>query len=432
MLCLSWPLVLLTFHHPNVILPMPATCPECVAVAGEPPTSAPPAPPATHATHARWPAIGALGLGVFGLVTAEFLPASLLTAMAADLQVSDGAAGQAVTATALVGAVAAPSIPLLTRRFDRKPVMLALTVLLVVSNLIAATAGSLATLLVARVMLGVALGGFWSMAAALAMRLVPASLFARAMSVILTGVSVATVCAAPIGAWMGELWGWRSAFVAAGVVSAITLVAQLVTLPALPPRDNPSLRVLGELLMRPSVRVALLAVLLVISGHFAGFTYIRPLMEQVTHLPVSAISAVLLGYGIGGFFGNFAGGALAGRSERHAIVAGGALIALLAASLLVAGQSATVTAIAVALWGFAFGAFPVGFQTWIVRAAPDQAEGAGGLLVAAFQIAIASGAMGGGLLVDQVGALGGPGFALAAITLGTLLTLRHGPRPARI
>jgi DHA1 family purine ribonucleoside efflux pump-like MFS transporter len=369
-------------------------------------------------------------MGVFGLVMAEFLPASLLTAMSADLGVSDGAAGQAVTATALVGAVAAPALPLLTRRLDRRVVMLALSALLVLSNLLAATAGSLATLLVARVMLGVALGGFWSMSAALAMRLVPDHLFARAMSLILTGVSVATVCAAPVGAWMGDLWGWRSAFVAAGVVSLATLAVQAATLPKLPPRDKPSLRVLGELLRRPPVRVALLAVLLVISGHFAGFTYIRPLMEQVTHLSVGAISGVLLGYGIGGFFGNFAGGWLAGRSERQAIVAGGVLIAVLAAALLVAGGSPVVTAIAVTLWGFAFGAFPVGFQTWIVRAAPDQAEGAGGLLVAGFQIAIASGAVGGGLLVDRIGALGGPAFAVVALTLGTLLTLRHGPRAA--
>jgi predicted MFS family arabinose efflux permease len=387
--------------------------------------------PCPTANPARWPAVVSLALGVFGLVTAEFLPASLLTAMAGDLGISAGAAGQAVTATALVGAVAAPSIPLLTRRFDRKAVLLALTLLLVLSNALAATADSFGVLLAARVMLGVALGGFWSMAAALAMRLVPERLFARAMSVVLTGMSVATVCAAPVGAWMGDLWGWRSAFVAAGVVSVLTLVFQLVTLPALPPRDNPDLRVLGRLLARPGVRMALLAVLLVISGHFAGFTYIRPLMEDVTHLSVSAISAVLLGYGIGGFFGNFAGGLIAERSERYAIVAGGAVIAVLAASLLVAGGSAVVTAVAVALWGFAFGAFPVGFQTWIVRAAPDQAEGAGGLLVAAFQVAIASGAVGGGLLVDHIGALGGPAFAVAALALGTVLTLRYGPRPAR-
>jgi predicted MFS family arabinose efflux permease len=378
----------------------------------------------------HWPAIASLTLGVFGLVTAEFLPASLLTAMAADLGISAGAAGQTVTATALVGAVAAPSIPLLTRRFDRRAVMVALMLLLVLSNLLAVTASSLGVLLAARVILGVALGGFWSMAAALAMRLVPERLFARAMSVILAGVSVATVCAAPLGAWMGEVWGWRSAFVAAGALSLVTLATQVATLPALPPKDNPDLRVLGELLTRPGVRVALLAVLLVISGHFAGFTYIRPLMENVTHLPVSAITAILLGYGIGGFFGNLAGGVLAERSERRAIVAGGSLIVVLAASLLLAGSSTWVTAVAVVLWGFAFGAFPVGFQTWIVRAAPDQAEGAGGLLVAAFQIAIASGAIGGGMLVDHIGALGGPTFAAAAITLGTLLTLRHGPRAA--
>lgn len=385
------------------------------------------APPAT----ARWAAVGSLTLGVFGLVTAEFLPASLLTAMAADLDISVGAAGQTVTATALVAAVAAPSIPLLTRRIDRKLVMLALTVLLVLSNVMSALASSLAVLLTARLLLGVALGGFWSMAAALAMRLVPPTLFARAMSLVLTGVSVATVCAAPIGAWMGALWGWRSAFVAAGVVSVMTLMVQLIAMPSLPPRDKPSLRVLGELLRRPGVRVALIAVLLVISGHFAGFTYMRPLMEQVAHLSVSAVTAVLLGYGVGGFFGNFAGGFIAERSERRAIVLGGALIVGLATALLLAGQSPLVTTVAVVLWGFAFGAFPVGFQTWIVRAAPDQAEGAGGLLVAAFQIAIASGAVGGGLLVDHVGALGGPAFAAVAITLGTLLTLRHGPRLAR-
>ena len=388
--------------------------------------AAPLDPPVHDAAH--WPAVASLSLGVFGLVTAEFLPASLLTAMAADLHVSVGAAGQAVTATALVGAVAAPAVPLLTRRFDRRWVLLALTALLLFSNVLAATAQSLGVLLAGRVVLGIALGGFWSMAAALTMRLVPGPLFPRAMSVVLTGVSIATVCAAPVGAWMGDLWGWRSAFVAAGAVGVLAFAVQLRTLPALPPRGEARLRAMGELFTRPAVRFALLAVLLVVSGHFAGFTYIRAVMEQVTRLSVEAVSAVLLGYGIGGFFGNFAGGWLAGRSERHAIAAGGALITLLAASLLVAGTSPAVTAVAVSLWGFAFGAFPVGFQTWIVRAAPDQAEAAGGLLVAAFQIAIAAGAIGGGLLVDHVGALGAPAFAVVAITAGTLLTWRWGPR----
>lgn len=399
---------------------MSSPCSACLPQASSPAASA--------ATPARWAAVASLSLGVFALVTAEFLPASLLTAMATDLGVTDGAAGQAVTATALVAAVAAPVIPLASHRLDRKVVLLALTSLLLASNVLAVAASSLPVLLLARVILGIALGGFWAMAAALAMRLVPQGLFARAMSLVLTGVSLATVCAAPIGAWMGELWGWRSAFAAAAVLSALTLAAQFTALPALPPRDRPDVRVLLGLLGRPGVRVALLAVLLVISGHFAGFTYIRPLMEQVTHADVRTVSAVLLGYGVGGFFGNFAGGWLADRSERWSIVAGGSLIAVLAFALLAAAGSAVLTAVAVTLWGFAFGAFPVGFQTWIVRAAPDQAEGAGGLLVAAFQVAIASGAIGGGLLVDRVGPLGGPAFMAAAMVLGTLLTWRSGPR----
>jgi predicted MFS family arabinose efflux permease len=418
MLGLSWP----TLRTTRLRFFVSSSCSTCLGAAAPEPAVQP----------ARWPAVVSLSLGVFALVTAEFLPASLLTAIAADLHVSAGAAGQAVTATALVGAVAAPSIPLLTGALDRRRVLLALTLLLVLSNALAATAGSLAVLLAARVLLGVALGGFWSMAAALALRLVPGALFARAMSLVLTGVSVATVCAAPVGAWMGELWGWRSAFAAAGAVSVAAFAVQWATLPALPPLDRPNLRVLAELAARPGVRIALIAVLLVISGHFAGFTYIRPLMEDITRLPVQAVTGILLAYGIGGFFGNFAGGWLAGRSERQAIVAGGATIAALAVGLLLAGRSAAFTALAVTAWGFAFGAFPVGFQTWIVRAAPDQAEGAGGLLVAAFQVAIAAGALGGGLLVDRFGALGAPAFAAVTLVLGTLLTLRHGPRPAAV
>jgi len=377
---------------------------------------------------ARWTAIGSLSLGVFALVTAEFLPASLLTAMAADLHVSDGAAGQAVTATALVGAVSAPSIPLLTQRFDRKHVLLALTLALVLSNAISAAASSLPMLLAARLLLGVALGGFWSMSAALTMRLVPDQFFARAMSIVLTGISLATVFSAPIGAWMGSMWGWRSAFIASGVLSVAALAIQLAALPPLPPRDRPDLSVLGALLAKPHVRVALLAALLMVSGHIAGFTYMRTVMEKVAHLSIDQVSTVLLGHGVAGIFGNFAGGWIAQRSERWAIAAGGALIALLAAALLVGGALPVVTVLAIILWGFAFSAFPVGFQTWIVRAAPEHVEGAGGLLIAAIQTAIATGAIAGGVLVDGFGPLGAPAFALVAMLGGTALTWRHGPR----
>jgi predicted MFS family arabinose efflux permease len=350
-----------------------------------------------------WAAIVSLSLGVFGLVTAEFLPASLLTPLAADLNITEGAAGQAVTATAIVGAIAAPTMAIVTKRLDRRIVMWALTTLLVLSNILAASASGLTTLLLARVLLGVSLGGFWSMAAAMAMRLVPMRLMPRAMSIILTGVSIATVCAAPVGAYVGSVWGWRAAFVIAASIAAVTLLAQMITLPKLPPIGSPGLRTLFEILKLRRIRIGLLAVLLIASGHFAGFTYIRPFLEQVPAFDVQTISLVLLAYGIGGFLGNFAGAFVIERSLRAAVALAPLLIAATSLALIAYGSSALVAAAAVALWGFGFGAVPVGLQTWMAQAADDQAESAGGLFIATFQIAIAGGAILGGLLVDNSG-----------------------------
>ncbi len=161
------------------------------------------------------------------------------------------------------------------------------------------------------------------MAAPLAMRLVPQALFPRAMSLILTGVSVATVCAAPIGAWMGATWGWRSAFVAAGAIALVTLVAQLATLPLLRPRGSADLRALWRAAAARPHSGRRWLVLLVISGHFAGFHLCASVDGEHHPSLGSGRVRVLLAYGIGGFFGNLFGGWLAGRSERLAIVFGG-------------------------------------------------------------------------------------------------------------
>ena len=370
-------------------------CPAPVAAA---------APAGTDA--AAWPAVVSLSLGVFALVTAEFLPASLLTPMAGDLSISDGLAGQTVTATAVVGAVAGPAVVVGTSRFDRRRVLLILTALLVVSNALAAAAPDLPTLLVSRILLGVSLGGFWAMSAALAMRLVPFALMPRAMAIVLTGVSLATVCAAPVGAWIGEQWGWRVAFLVADAVAVVALVTQLATVPPLPSRGRATLGTFALLLSRQRVRIGLAIVVLVVSAHFAAFTYVRPFLEQVPRMGVDTIALVLLGYGVGGFFGNLAGGFLAERSERTAVVSASGLIAATALTLVLLGISTGVSGAATALWGFAFGALPVGVQTWITRAAPDHAESAGGLLLTSFQVAIASGAVFGGLLVDGFGPRG--------------------------
>lgn len=373
-----------------------------------------------------WAAVVSLSLGVFGLVTAEFLPVSLLTPLAGDLGISVGAAGQAVTATAVVGAIVAPTMAIMTRGIDRRYVMWGFSLALLVSNLIAAFATNFAMLLTARIILGVALGGFWSMSAAMAMRLVPARLVPRAMSIILTGVSFATVSAAPVGAYIGDVWGWRTAFFSAAGVGLVALIAQLATLPSLPPIGSPSIATLLALLKRPSLRLALLTVLLAVSGHFAGFTYIRPLLEQVPMLSITSISLVLLGFGIGGFFGNFAGAFLLERSLRVEVALGAFAIGLMAVLLILFGASPWLAAIAVTIWGFAFSMLPVGLSTWIVRAAPDEAEGAGGLLVATFQIAIASGALLGGVFVDGFGALGATTYAAIAALLGAALVFTRG------
>ncbi len=380
---------------------------------------------------AAWAAVVSLALGVFGLVTAEFLPASLLTPIAGDLGISDGTAGQTVTATALVAAVAGPAIVIGTGGIDRRMVVWGLTLLLVLSNILAAFAPHVSVLLVARVGLGIALGGFWSLAAALALRLVPPALMPRAMSIIFTGVSAATVCAAPLGAFLGDLWGWRATFMVAGVIGLVALAVQLVTMPKVPPMGAQSLSTFLVLLRRPNIRIGLIIVLLVISGHFAGFTYVRPFLEQVPKLTVEMISLVLLAFGIGGFFGNLVGGFIAERSAKWAVGLAALLLAAMAFAMLGYGASVPVSLVATGLWGFAFGGLPVGIQTWTTQSAPDHAESAGALLVSTFQIAIASGAILGGLLVDGFGAPGAIAYSAVAVLIGAvvMLTLARSNQP---
>ncbi|WP_419728498.1 MFS transporter [Lichenicola sp.] len=393
------------------------------------PTRLTPAEPAGPAK-AAWAAVFALALGVFALVTAEFLPASLLTPMAHGLGVSNGTAGQAVTATALVGAFAGPIVVVGLARFDRRMIVRALVLLLVLSNLLAATASSVWILLGARVVLGFALGGFWSLAPALCLRLVPQRMVARAISIIFTGVSAATVCAAPLGAYLGDVIGWRLTFLSAGGLSVVALLALLVTLPRLPATDAPGLGTFLVLLRRPRIQVGMLTLLLVISGHFAGFTYVRPFLEQVSHLHAARISLVLLAFGVGGFFGNLAGGAIAGRNAKLGVGLASLLLAAASLLLLGYGAAATVTFVALTAWGFAFGALPVALQTLTTQSAPDHAESAGALLVTMFQIAIATGAILGGLLVDGFGARGAIGYCGLGAVAGTLVMLTLGRRGA--
>lgn len=380
---------------------------------------------------AVWPAVFALSMGVFALVSAEFLPASVLTSIAADLSISVGAAGQTVTVTSLVGVAAAIFTPIVTSRFDRRLVLWSLLSLLALSSLVTALANGFVMLLAARFLLGLALGGFWSMAPALTLRLVPAQSVPRALALISAGVSAAFIGGGPLGAYLDSLIGWRAVFGLSAALAGVALLALLATMPSLPPQAAPRLGTLGVLLSRPSIRLMLISVLVIISGQFTGFTYIRPFLEHAPQLGVAAITIVLLGYGLGNVVGNFAGGAVAGRGVKLAIVSFALAIGVLALVMLQFGASPIVAGITVALWGFAFGFAPVGFQTWMVRVAADHAESASGLVTAAFLVAIASGAVLGGLLVNHVGGLGPIGYMAVATLLGALLVLIAGKEPPR-
>ncbi|NRB55941.1 MAG: MFS transporter [Salinicola sp.] len=376
---------------------------------------------AQHATDkppvpSRWLAVFSLTMGVFSLVMAEFLPASLLTPMADSLAISEGQAGQAVTVTAVVALLSGLLVTSVTQRLDRRHVLLAFSGLMIAANLLVAYSPDLIWLLAGRVLLGVALGGFWALSAATVMRLVSEHDVPRALSLLFTGVPIATISAAALGSYLGDLVGWRNVFLLATAISVLTLVFQYITLPRMTPEHPTPLGTLVSVMKRPGMVVGIVAILLVFCGHFAFFTYVRPFLEGVSHMGINALSSTLLAFGVANFVGTLAAGYLLERSLRLTLL----LMPLIMGSLgwllaTLGGFSMGTDALMVALWGFAFGAVPVAWSTWITRVVPDEAESGGGLIVASIQLAIALGAAVGGVMFDIGGVLG------VCATAGTLL-----------
>lgn len=375
----------------------------------------------------QWAAVFSLAMGVFSLVMAEFLPASLLTPLADSLDVSEGLAGQSVTVTAFVALFANLLAPAATRQLDRRIVLLLLSSLLIVSNVLAAMASSLAVLLIARFILGVALGAFWSLAAALAMRLVRESHVPRALSIVFTGVPIATVAAAAIGSYLGHVLGWRNVFLVAAACAGATLVFQAATLPRLKPVQPTPLAMLWRVLNRPGIGAGILAIVLVFGGHFVFFTYIRPFLENVSGAGIDRISLSLLAFGLANFVGTLAAGPLLTRHLRATLIAMPLAMAALAMTATIFGGAwVALDTVVVAVWGLAFGAVPVAWSTWITRAVPDETESGGGLIGAAVQLAITAGAALGGLLYDT------GGIPLAFTVAAVLLALAPALIAARV
>ncbi|RTY59355.1 MFS transporter [Pantoea sp. YU22] len=375
-----------------------------------------------------WGAVFSMAFGVFGLITAEFLPVSLLTPIAASLQVSEGQAGQTVTVTALVALLTSLVVGSVTRRLDRRVVMLAFTLLLVASALLVALASNLTLILLARVLLGMAIGGFWTLSTAITMRLVPSAQVPRALSIVFSGISLATIIAAPLGSYLGGLIGWRNIFMLTAGLGVLALIWQCFTLPAMPPENKARSGGVLDLLRSGLMRWGMLAVIMMFTGHFAFFTYLRPFLESSAQLSLNQLSLVLLAFGVANFFGTSLAGYLVTRSVSLTLSVMALVMSATALLLVSFADVSWLVAAGVALWGLAFGSMPTGWSTWISRAVPDDAESGGGLLVATIQLAITAGAAAGGWMFDLQGAGGvflasGVLMLLASITIFT--RVRH-------
>ena len=377
-------------------------------------------------TRASWAGVVSLSLGFFAFVMAEFLPASLLPRIAGDLGVTPGAAGQSVTVTAVGAGLAGLLLPAWLPRVDRRHVTLGLSLAAIVSNLLVAVAPGLTLLLVARLLLGVALGGYWALAIAMVARLVPDERLGRAVTVINAGVSIATIAAVPLGTWLGELWGWRAVFLLSAAVATLALIAQATTLPRLAPQAAGGLRALGSALRSGLVVLGLAAILLIAAGQFTGFTYIRPAAEHISGLDAGGLAVLLLVYGLANVLGTALSGFLVDRAMRVAALGFPVVFGTGMLALVLVGDSTAGLYTAAVLWGFGFGGVPTTTQTWGARADPARLEQVGGLTVVAFQAAIALGAVTGGLLVDRIAAtaplvVGG----VVAVAGGILLATAH-------
>ncbi|MFH8623149.1 MFS transporter [Streptomyces vietnamensis] len=372
-------------------------------------------------------AVVAMAVGTFALVTVESLPVGLLAPIGENLDVSQGTAGLMVTVPGLVASVTAPLLPVAIRRADRRTVLLGLIVLMVAANALSALAPDFAVLLASRFLIGISIGGFWALAAGLAVRLVPERHVPRAVSIVFGGATAANVLGVPAGTLIGALAHWRVAFAAVGALGLLVLAALLRLLPSLPPERPVRLRTLPEQFRDPVVRAGIVATFLLVSGHYAAFTYVSPILRDVSGFDAGMTGPLLLGFGVAGIIGNFLAGAAAQRNVRATVITIATVLALVLAVFPLAGRTPVGGAILLTLWGLAFGGVPVGVQTWILTSAPASAEAATALNTAMFNLAIALGALAGGVVADHL-ALSGVLALGAALTLVTSLAVRSARR----
>lgn len=385
----------------------------------------------THRTTPRmWLGVLTVSLGIFTMITAEQLPVGLLPAIADQLGVSTGTAGQAVTVPGVVAAFASIGLPLMVGRLDRRVLLAALLLLLAGASMVSALAPNYAVLLSSRLLVGVAIGGFWAVAGSLAVRLVPGPSVPRALVLIFGGVGAAAVLGVPIGTIVGSWIGWRAAFGALAGFSALVLVAALTLLPRLPAAEPVRLRTLRTQLRNRRLVSGVAATALLVAGHYGAYTFVSPALVGISGVGAGLVGVLLLGYGVLGMVGNVVAGPQAGRRPGRAAAA---IVLVLGATLALfplVGANLVGGIVLLLVWGLAYGGAPVTLQTWAIKSAPSSPEAAKAIYCFVFNLAIALGAAVGGVVVDTLAVpsvlrLG------AALVLLVLLTVRSAPRSSK-
>jgi predicted MFS family arabinose efflux permease len=351
---------------------------------------------------AAWGAVLSMALCVALLIASEFMPVSLLTPMAEGLGASVGQTGQAVSISGLFAVVASLGVGTVAGRLNRKRVLVGLTGLMGLSLVLVAAAPNFEVLMMGRALLGLGIGGFWALATAVIMRLVPSSDVPRALALMYGGQAIAAAFAAPIGSYFGGLFGWREVFWALTPLVAVNLVWHLVALPSLPAREQGGISDMLNLLRRRYFLAGLIASMLSWGSAFTLFTYLRPFLEQVTGVGVTGLSILLLALGCAGFVGTWASGRFITGDVSRLLRLPALVMGAVTAGLLVVGGWLIAVALLLIVWGAMNTAMSVIWMTWMSRNAEDAPEAAGGLMVAAVQASILLGAVIGGLLLDHL------------------------------
>jgi predicted MFS family arabinose efflux permease len=377
--------------------------------------------PSRSTTSAAWGGVLAMSLCVSLLIASEFMPVSLLTPMAEGLGATTGQTGQAISISGLFAVLASLLVTTVAGTLNRKGVLLTVTGLMLASLVLVAMAPNFTVLIIGRALLGICIGGFWSLATAVIMRLVPKGEVARALAFMYGGQAIASAFAAPLGSYLGGIFGWREVFWALVPIVALNLLWLAVSLPSLPANQRQDFRSLFAVLRRSYFARGLLAATLSWGSAFTMFTYLRPFLEQVTQADLTSLSVLLLVLGCAGFAGNWGAGRLIGPQvapllKLPALVMGGCTL-----GLLIVGGSVIGAAVLLAIWGAMNTAMSVIWMTWMSRNVDDAPEAGGSLMVAGIQASIMLGAVLGGLLLDAMSIhatfVGSVVLALAALAL---------------